>query len=337
MSDSIQPPAPDLTRPSGARRINLQMLMMLDRANAFTGLPRGTAKPFLILAAFEEAEPYLGLPAHAFKLISWLVKKTQPQDWEQGSRPITWPSAREQEEFLGLSDSQVKYLNRTLFEAGVFVMRDNEQGKRYGRRGPDKRIIEAFGFDLSPLAQRYDEFVRIAGEARAERKRMKDLRRCVTLARRAVRQVGDELIARDAVPIDWARIEAETATLVSEARKAMRSEELAQIAKALERRQDEAECHLRATAKPVDSDPTGPENRPLTTTTTLKDNNLSDTVTACEESSRAEPSVPKNAATRPGGMFPEPLGLKSPAQLLELAPRLSTYVPPQTSDMTWPV
>jgi replication initiation protein RepC len=95
------------------------------------------------------------------------VKKTQPQDWEEGSRPIAWPSAREQEEFLGLSDSQVKHLNRILFEAGVFVMRDNEQGKRYGRRGPDKKILEAFGFDLSPLAQRYDEFVRIAGEARA--------------------------------------------------------------------------------------------------------------------------------------------------------------------------
>jgi replication initiation protein RepC len=42
-------------------------------------------------------------------------------------------------------------------------MRDNEQGKRYGRRDPEtKRIIEAFGFDLSPLARRYHEFVRIA-------------------------------------------------------------------------------------------------------------------------------------------------------------------------------
>jgi replication initiation protein RepC len=71
------------------------MLMILDRADAFTGLPHGTAKPFLIVAAFEEAEPYLGLPAHAFKLISWLVKKPQPRDWEQGSRPLAWPSARE--------------------------------------------------------------------------------------------------------------------------------------------------------------------------------------------------------------------------------------------------
>ena len=73
--------------------MNLQMLTMLDQADRFTGLPRGTAKPLRVLVAFQEAEPYLGLPAHAFKLISWLVRMTQPQDWEEGSRPIAWPSA----------------------------------------------------------------------------------------------------------------------------------------------------------------------------------------------------------------------------------------------------
>ena len=183
--------------------MNLQMLTMLDQADRFTGLPRGTAKPLRVLAAFQEAEPYLGLPAHAFKLISWLVRMTQPQDWEEGSRPIAWPSARHQQEFLGLSSARVKSLNRTLFEAGIFVIRDNEQGKRYGRRGPDGRILEAFGFDLSPLAQRYDEFVRIAAAARVERERMKELRRRVTLARRAIRQIGEELTALDCLPADW--------------------------------------------------------------------------------------------------------------------------------------
>ena len=153
---------------TGARRMNLTMLAARDRADGFTGLPRGTAKPLHFLGAFQEAEPYLGLPSHAFKLVSWLVKQTQPQDWEEGSRPIAWPSARRQAEFLGLSATQVKALNRALFEAGIFVIRDNEQGKRYGRRGPDGRIIEAFGFDLSPLALRHDEFIRLAATAKVE-------------------------------------------------------------------------------------------------------------------------------------------------------------------------
>ena len=102
------------------------MRVRLDQADAFTGLPRGAAKPLRLLAAFQEAEPYLGLPVHAYKLVAWLVKQAQPQDWEEGSRPIAWPSARHQAEFLGLSPARAKQLNRALFEAGVFVMRDND-------------------------------------------------------------------------------------------------------------------------------------------------------------------------------------------------------------------
>ena len=95
--------SPSPTSPSpitGARRITLTMLTARDRADSFAGLPAGSAKPLRLLAAFQEAEPYLGLPAHAFKLVSWLVKQTMPCDWEEGSRPIAWPSALRQQEFL---------------------------------------------------------------------------------------------------------------------------------------------------------------------------------------------------------------------------------------------
>jgi Replication protein C N-terminal domain len=50
----------------------------------------------------------------------------------------------------------------------------------YGRRDPEtKRIIEAFGFDLSPLALRYDEFVGIAAALR------------LPTARRGARRAGE--------------------------------------------------------------------------------------------------------------------------------------------------
>src|ERR1700688_814722 len=114
---------------TGARWMRLHMLTMVAQADQFTGVAPGTAKPLRYLGAFQEAEPYLGLPAHAFKLVSWLVKQTQAQDWEEGSRPIAWPSARRQQEFLGLSAARVKSLNRVLFEAGIFVIPDNEEGK----------------------------------------------------------------------------------------------------------------------------------------------------------------------------------------------------------------
>src|SRR6516225_4202840 len=71
---------------TGARRLTLTMLTARDRADGFKGLPAGSAKPLRLLAAFQEAEPYLGLPAHAFKLVSWLVKQTMSCDWEEKAR-----------------------------------------------------------------------------------------------------------------------------------------------------------------------------------------------------------------------------------------------------------
>ena len=329
--NTISPQGP--IRPSGARRMNLQMLTMLDQADRFTGLPRGTAKPLRVLAAFQEAEPYLGLPAHAFKLISWLVRMTQPQDWEEGSRPIAWPSARHQQEFLGLSSARVKSLNRTLFEAGIFVIRDNEQGKRYGRRGPDGRILEAFGFDLSPLAQRYDEFVRIAAAARVERERMKELRRRVTLARRAIRQIGEELAALDCVPADWTKLAADVAGLVVTAKRAEGSEALSLIVHAIERRKSEADERIKAIREAVKKDPEGPENEPHTTTTNLT-MNLKDTVIASEPSSRAERPAPQPKPSTTARTTPETDLRLKPAHLVDLAPRLGSYV---TADQpTWP-
>ena len=285
-------------RPSGARRVTLDMRVRLDQADAFKGVPRGTAKPLRFLAAFQEAEPYLGLPVHAYKLVAWLVKQTQLQDWEEGSRPIAWPSARHQAEFLGLSSARVKQLNRALFEAGIFVMRDNEQGKRYGRRDPEtKRIIEAFGFDLSPLALRYEEFVGVAAAARVERERMRKLRRRATLARRAIGQAGEELAAHGAKPEGWRALEEETAALAVACRSARRSDELLLVVEGLERRKIQAEEWVRKLAESVETDPERLASEPQQhTTTTLTAYPNKDTVVAHRDSSRPaatqEPQTP---------------------------------------------
>jgi replication initiation protein RepC len=312
------------------------MRARLDQADSFTGFPRGTAKPFELLTAFEQAEPYLGLPPHAYKLIGFLVRQTRPQDWEEGSRPIAWPSARRQQEFLGLSPQRVKMLNRVLFEAGIFVMRDDPQGRRYGRRDAQDRIIEAYGFDLSPLAQRRDEFVRIAAAARIERDRMRKLRRRSSLARRAIAQAVEELATQghDSEPL--AQLVRETAELVTAARGCTRSDELAVAVKSLERRKLAVEQLLRELIKPVETNPMGQLDEPHSTTTTLMANDINHTVIATEQYSRVErAATQEQSQSQPHRMFPESLQI-TPAQLAELAPRLAPYMPARFQDMSWP-
>jgi replication initiation protein RepC len=325
---------PNALSAQGSRRLNLTMLSIRDQADQFEGVARGSAKPLRFLAAFQEAEPYLGLPPQAFKLVAWLVKMTQPQDWESGSRPIAWPSALRQQEFLGLTPSAVKNLNRALFDAGIFVLRDSPTGKRYGRRDDTGRIIEAYGFDLSPLAFRSDEFIRLAAEARAERERIQALKRRATCARRAIAQIGETLATVGPLPVDWPQLASETSELVKAIRRTRTSAELALIVNGLESRKIQAEAWAKEASKPVETGPVGPTDKPHIITTNLSFN-PSDTVIAAEESSRVEvapqspqPVVESKAEAHKAMAAPTPeLSAKIlPAELLQLAPCLADYV-----------
>jgi replication initiation protein RepC len=328
-------------RPTGFRRLNLDMLAIRDRADQFAGVPRGTAKPLTLLAAFQEAEPYLGLPSHAFKLISWLVKQTMAIDWEEGSRPIVWPSARRQQEFLNLSAARVKVLNRALYEAGIFVIRDNPQGKRYGRRDHEGRIIEAYGFDLTPLAERHAEFVRLAAEARTERKRMKELRARITIARRAVAQAGEMLEPLGPIPEGWRQLVTDMAALTAAARRVARSEELSLVATSAERLKSQAEQWVRSSADTVNKSPVGLVSEPHTISTN-KPYDLKDTVISAEESSPEAREAPKPSPPVfvPEDVLEASLEFKPfetveklhPGELLELAPRLAAHIPQNFPD-----
>jgi replication initiation protein RepC len=326
------------TRANGCRRVTLEMRAWLDRADNFTGLPPGTAKPLTFLYAFKEAEPYLGLPAHTYKLVDWLVRLTKPQDWEEGSRPIAWPAARRQEEFLGLSERRTQALNRVLQEAGILVMRDDPQGRRYGYRDPKTgRITKAFGFDLALLMERHEEFKKIAAEAQIERNRMKKLRQQKTLARKAIAQAAEELGTQGYDSEPFRRLLQEAAELVRAGSECWRSDELALAVKGLERRRDEIQQMLRDLIKPVEKTPMGAENDTHSTSTTLTDNDNYHTVIAAENCSRVEARlVLKDPGhSKPKHLFPETLHI-TPATLVELVPRLAPYMPARTNDKDWP-
>src|SRR6201996_8737828 len=152
--------------PTGFRRLT-QGLLAADRSAAsFDGLPNGVTLHGQLLAAFKAAAPSLGLSLRLVHAVDWLFRFTQPQDWGRGGRPIVWPSASLQQDAFGLSATRVKALNRELIEAGLITMRDSPNGKRYGRRDREGRITEAYGFDLSPVASRYAQFVQGAEATR---------------------------------------------------------------------------------------------------------------------------------------------------------------------------
>ena len=188
----------------GLRKLTPQMLGTIEAAerHAFTS----EMQPGQVLAAFKAAAPFLGLRPGVVHAIDWLFRFTDPRDWQPSSRPIVWPSAAMQQQELGLGPSQVKNLNRQLVELGLVVMKDSPNGKRYGRRDPQGRIVEAYGFDLSPLASRHAEFRAEAEAGREERARIQALRRRATIARNGIRQLLDTAGEQRIADKEWTRL-----------------------------------------------------------------------------------------------------------------------------------
>ena len=150
-----------------------------------------------------------------------------------------------QQEALGVSETQAKRLDRHLIELGLVTMKDSPNGKRYGRRDARGRIVEAYGFDLSPLAARHQEFVQLAEEGRAEREVMGRLRRRATIARKGIVQILETARDYNLRGEEWLMLEREARAIVRELKRAERPDDLEAGVVSLERRQHEPEAVSR--------------------------------------------------------------------------------------------
>ncbi|OWZ90476.1 hypothetical protein B9J07_28230 [Sinorhizobium sp. LM21] len=87
-------------------------------------------------------------------------------------RILVWPSNEFLCERTGIPERSVRYALSRLIEEGVIVSKDSPNGKRFAQRSTQGQIIRAYGFDLSPLLGRLDEFRdRLAAIKEVERER----------------------------------------------------------------------------------------------------------------------------------------------------------------------
>jgi replication initiation protein RepC len=312
-------------------------LLRADRAaEGFNGLPEGIRVAGQLLAAFKAAAPRLGIGPRLVHAVDWLFRFTQPQDWDKGSRPVVWPSARMQQEALGLSPTQVKETNRRLIELGLITMKDSPNGKRYGKRDPKGRIIEAYGFDLAPIAARHAEFVRLAAEGRAERLAMGRLRRRATIAKKGIVQILETAQEYGFEGEEWPMLAREMAALGRALKDVERVDEMELGVTSLERRQNEARERLGTLLGIVSTDPKGAETRPHYNNYKPNPYPQEDTVITSEDCSRAGEGPALLSQAPEPRKRPEKAMVHgiAPDELVRLAPKLKPYL--RRSNPTWP-
>ena len=146
------------------------------------------------LLAVKRVAAHLGLKPSDMMLLDTFGAFTKPQDWEQGRRPIVWASNAYLMEQTGFSLSALKRHARRLVEAGLIAFRDSSNGKRWGHRDEQGYIIEAYGYDLSPLAARAEEFAHLFAQIQDDRQFCLRTKRQITITRRIIRAKVDQAL-----------------------------------------------------------------------------------------------------------------------------------------------
>lgn len=338
------------SRPSaGLRRITPAMLPAEATAEQFAG---GDITPGQALAALKSAAPRLGISPRMIHAIDWLFRFTQPQDWQAGARPIVWPSASVQAAELGVTETQARRINRHLVELGLIVMRDSPNAKRYGWRDVRGRIVEAYGFDLSPIGARIDEFRAVADAYRAERAAVARLRRRATIARNSLRQTWqtyqEQHIADPALPGIRAAADAASASLRGIALAEALTpavERLETVARAARQALEMALAHGTNSGSDSVEMSGRPHNNVRHITTTTQILNPTDTVIASDKCSFAQVRGSQIKDSAEGQVSKEQGGTNErndrgsvlkirPDELIRIAPRLKLYL--RRASPSWP-
>ena len=258
----------------GCRRLTPAHVQVQAIAERFEGLPEGVSKG-QALAAFKQAAQPLGLSPRLRDAIDVLFAFSAPQDWQPGARPIVWPSNRKLETTLGLARRQVQNVLNALIRANLITPVDSPTGRRWGHRDAKTgKIVEAYGFDLSPIGLRHAEFVAVAERAAAEERERAALRRRLTIARKAIQQIAETALEHQLADRDWHYWLAEALTLVLTIRDDLPLDGLQAVVAELEQRRADGEAALRAAFDSRQNASAGAiECTPITTTNQPKADN----------------------------------------------------------------
>jgi replication initiation protein RepC len=311
----------------GCRRLRPAHVQVQAIAERFEGLPETVSKG-QALAALKQAARPLGLSPRLRDTVDVLFAFSQPQDWQPGARPIVWPSNRKLETTLGLGRRQVQNVLNALIRAKLITPVDSPTGRRWGHRDAKTgKIIEAYGFDLSPIALRYAEFVAIAERDAAEERERAGLRRRLTIARKAIQQIAETALEHRLTDRDWHYWLAEALTLGLTIRDDLPLEALQAVVAELERRRTDGEAALRAAFDSQQNAPVGAiACTPITTTNQPKADN-SATRNSDSEKPRSgqgdSPTSPHPASPE----HPQPtLPSVTPKFVLNVSPELKPYL-----------
>ncbi len=144
---------------------------------------RSVSRRELSEAAREAAEA-LTLPSSWRQVLHELVGVYG--EVELAGRILVWPSNDYLMTKTGLAERTLRYVIKALIAEGLIGAKDSANGKRFGIRNAQGQIIDAYGFDLTPLYGRRGEFQNAIARQKLHRTSLRRVFDQITSARRAI-------------------------------------------------------------------------------------------------------------------------------------------------------
>lgn len=108
-------------------------------------------------------------------------------------RILVWPSNELLAARTGLAERTIRYCLATLLQLGVVGAKDSANGKRFAIRSKAGQIMDAYGFDLSPLLARAAEFADEVERQKGQRELRGRMHDQITICRRSTQEALKEL------------------------------------------------------------------------------------------------------------------------------------------------
>jgi replication initiation protein RepC len=291
----MQPHTP--TTPFGRRSLTLAHVASQMVATARP--PEKVVHKWEIFRAICTARPRLGVSERSLSVLNALLT-FHPETALTGEDDlIVFPSNHQLSlRAHGMPASTLRRHLAVLVDAGLVVRRDSPNGKRYARKGSAGEIEHAFGFDLSPLVVRSEEFESLAADIETEARALKLVRERITLCRRDIAKMIATGIEESVPtrrggqgPANWEEVHVAFRSIADKIPRSATRQELEPIAEELSQLADDVlnllETHVEST------NPSANESRSERHIQSSKPNSLTD----------LEPSLLEGRASRPE---PEP-------------------------------
>jgi len=191
------------TTPFGRRPMTLAMMASQVAANA---LPEGASvQKWHVFKSIREAKDLVGATDRALAILNALLSFHRGMELSAEGELVVWPSNEQlMARANGMPATTLRRHLAVLVDCGLIIRRDSPNGKRFARKGRGGQIEQAYGFDLSPIIARAEEFAELAEMVQAEKRAHKAARERLTLLRRDIVKMIDAGI-EEGVPGNWGK------------------------------------------------------------------------------------------------------------------------------------